>query len=41
MTHNPDMSQIMRQAQKMQEQLAKAQAELSEQEFQGTPEGAW
>lgn len=35
----PDMRQLMKQAQKMQEQLASAQAELAEREFQGSAGG--
>ncbi len=35
----PDMRQLMKQAQKMQEQLATAQAELAEREFQGSAGG--
>ena len=36
---SPDMRQIMQQAQKMQEELAKAQAELSERRFEGSAGG--
>ena len=39
MNRQPDMRQILQQAQKMQEQLARTQAELSELEFQGTAGG--
>ena len=35
----PDMRQLMKQAQKMQEQLATAQAELAEREFSGSAGG--
>jgi DNA-binding YbaB/EbfC family protein len=39
MNRQPDMRQIMQQAQKMQEQLAKAQAELAEARFEGSAGG--
>lgn len=39
MSRQPDMRQIMQQAQQMQEQLAKAQAELAERHFKGTAGG--
>ncbi len=39
MNRQPDMNQIMKQAQQMQEQLAKAQAELAERRFEGTAGG--
>ena len=39
MNRQPDMRQIMQQAQKMQEELAKAQAELAEKTFEGTAGG--
>ena len=39
MNRQPDMRQIMQQAQEMQEQLAKAQAELAERRFQGSAGG--
>lgn len=39
MNRQPDMRQIMKQAQQMQEQLAKAQAELAERRFEGTAGG--
>ncbi len=39
MTQNPDIGQIMRQAQEIQKELAKAQAELTEQRFEGTAGG--
>ena len=39
MTPQPDMNQIMRQAQKMQQELAKAQEELAASEFEGTSGG--
>ena len=39
MNRQPDMRQIMQQAQKMQEQLAKAQAELAETRFTGSAGG--
>lgn len=39
MNRQPDMSQLMRQAQEMQKQLAKAQQELAEREFVGTAGG--
>ena len=39
MNRQPDMRQIMQQAQKMQEELAKAQAELAEERFQGSAGG--
>ena len=35
----PDMRQLMKQAQKMQEQLQSAQAELAERQFEGTSGG--
>lgn len=35
----PDMGQLMKQAQKMQEQLAAAQADLASREFQGSAGG--
>ena len=39
MNQQPNMNQIMQQAQKMQEQLAAAQAELAKQQFQGSAGG--
>lgn len=39
MNRQPDMRQIMKQAQQMQEQLAKTQAELAERRFEGTSGG--
>ncbi len=39
MNQQPDMRQIMQQAQQMQEQLAKAQAELAERRFEGSAGG--
>ena len=39
MNRQPDMRQIMKQAQQMQEQLAKAQAELAEAKFEGSSGG--
>lgn len=39
MNRPPDMRQLMQQAQKMQEQLATAQAELATKSFQGTAGG--
>ncbi len=39
MNRPPDMRQLMQQAQKMQEQLATAQAELATKTFQGTAGG--
>lgn len=39
MNPQPDMRQIMKQAQQMQEQLAQAQAELSERRFEGSAGG--
>jgi nucleoid-associated protein EbfC len=39
MNQQPDMRQIMQQAQHMQEQLAKAQAELAERRFEGSAGG--
>lgn len=39
MNRQPDMRQIMKQAQLMQEQLAKAQAELAERRFEGSAGG--
>lgn len=39
MNRQPDMRQIMKQAQQMQEQLAKTQAELAERRFEGTAGG--
>jgi DNA-binding YbaB/EbfC family protein len=39
MNRQPDMRQIMRQAQQMQEQLAKTQAELAERRFEGSAGG--
>lgn len=39
MNRQPDMSQLMRQAQEMQKELAKAQRELAEREFVGTAGG--
>lgn len=39
MNRQPDMRQIMKQAQQMQEQLAQAQAELSERRFEGSAGG--
>ena len=37
----PDLQQLMRQAQQMQEQLMAAQAELAETEVTSTAGGAW
>lgn len=39
MNRQPDMRQIMKQAQQMQEQLAKTQAELAERKFEGSAGG--
>ncbi len=39
MNQQPDMRQIMQQAQRMQEQLAKAQADLAERRFEGSAGG--
>jgi len=39
MNRQPDMRQIMKQAQEMQEQLAKTQAELAERRFEGSAGG--
>lgn len=39
MNRQPDISQLMKQAQQMQEQLAKAQEELAEREFEGSAGG--
>ena len=39
MSRQPDMRQIIKQAQMMQEQLAAAQADLSEKTFEGTAGG--
>lgn len=39
MNQQPDMRQLMQQAQQMQEQLAKTQAELAEQTFEGSSGG--
>ena len=39
MNRQPDMRQIMQQAQKMQEELAKAQTELADRRFQGSAGG--
>ena len=39
MNRPPDMRQLMKQAQQMQEQLAMAQAELAERRFEGTAGG--
>lgn len=39
MNRQPDMSQIMKQAQQMQEQLAKTQADLAERRFEGSSGG--
>ena len=39
MNQQPDMRQIMQQAQQMQEQLAKAQADLAERRFEGSAGG--
>lgn len=39
MNRQPDMRQLMKQAQKMQEQLAAAQEELAAQTFEGTAGG--
>jgi nucleoid-associated protein EbfC len=39
MNRGPDMRQIMRQAQKMQEQMMAAQAELAEKQFEGSAGG--
>lgn len=39
MNRQPDMRQIMQQAQQMQEQLAKTQAELAERRFEGSAGG--
>jgi nucleoid-associated protein EbfC len=39
MNRQPDMRQLMKQAQKMQEEMAAAQAKLAEQTFEGTAGG--
>lgn len=39
MNRNPDIGQIMRQAQEIQKELAKAQAELTGRRFEGTAGG--
>lgn len=39
MNRQPDMRQIMKQAQQMQEQLARTQAELAERRFEGSAGG--
>jgi hypothetical protein len=39
MNRQPDMRQIMKQAQQMQEQLARTQAELADRRFEGTAGG--
>ena len=39
MNRNPDIGQIMRQAQEIQKELAKAQAELTEKRFEGSAGG--
>ncbi len=39
MNQQPDMRQIMQQAQQMQERLAKTQAELAERRFEGSAGG--
>lgn len=39
MNRQPDMRQLMKQAQQMQEQLAKTQAELAERRFEGSAGG--
>jgi DNA-binding YbaB/EbfC family protein len=39
MNKQPDMRQLMKQAQKMQQEMAAAQAKLAEQTFQGTAGG--
>ena len=39
MNRQPDMRQLMKQAQKMQEDMAAAQAKLAEQSFEGTAGG--
>lgn len=39
MNRQPDMRQLMKQAQQMQEQLARAQAELAERRFEGSAGG--
>jgi hypothetical protein len=39
MNRGPDMRQLMRQAQKMQEQMLAAQAELASRQFEGTAGG--
>lgn len=39
MNRQPDMRQIMKQAQQMQEQLARAQSELADRRFEGTAGG--
>lgn len=39
MSQNPDIGQIMRQAQEIQKELAKAQAELTERRFEGSAGG--
>lgn len=39
MSQTPDIGQIMKQAQQMQEELAKAQAGLAEKRFEGTAGG--
>lgn len=39
MNRQPDMGQLMKQAQQMQQELAKAQAELAQRRFQGSSGG--
>lgn len=39
MNRQPDMRQVMKQAQQMQEQLARTQAELAERRFEGSAGG--
>lgn len=39
MNRQPDLNQIMKQAQQMQEQLAKAQSDLAERRFEGSAGG--
>jgi nucleoid-associated protein EbfC len=39
MSRQPDMRQLMQQAQKMQEQMAAAQADLAKKEFEGSAGG--
>lgn len=39
MNRQPDMRQLMKQAQEMQQQLARAQAELAERRFEGSAGG--